>query len=117
MPAERPRPTLSHSRLFTGMPEAHREALLAASAHRSLRKGQVLLRQGEPASAFYLIESGYLKLTQVTADGSEVIVRFVGPGDPVGGVAALGEAPYPVSATAVDACEVRSWPRANLSSL
>jgi CRP-like cAMP-binding protein len=117
MPAERPQPPLSNSRLFTGMPEADRQAILAAALHKSLRKGQVLLRQGEPASAFYLIDRGYLKLTQLTAEGAEVIVRFVGPWDPVGGVAALGEAPYPVTATAVDAVEVRSWPRAQLASL
>lgn len=117
MPAERPQPPLSNSRLFTSMPEADRQAILAAASHRTLRKGQVLLRQGEPASAFYLIERGYLKLTQLTAEGAEVIVRFVGPWDPVGGVAALGEAPYPVTATAVDAVEVRAWPRAQLASL
>jgi CRP/FNR family transcriptional regulator, nitrogen oxide reductase regulator len=117
MPAERPTPTLSNSRLFTGMPEADRQAILGGALHRALRKGQVLLRQGEPASAFYLVERGYLKLTQVTAEGAEVIVRFVGPWDPVGGVAALGEAPYPVTATAVDAVELRSWPRAQLASL
>jgi CRP-like cAMP-binding protein len=46
-----------------------------------------------------------------------VIVRFVGPWDPVGGVAVLGEAPYPVSATACDAVEVRSWPLARLGPL
>ena len=80
---------------------------LAADFNSIVRKGQVLLRQSEPASTFYLIERGYLKLTQVTAEGSEVIIRFVGPWDPVGGVAALGEAPYPVTATAVDVVEVR----------
>ena len=105
------------SRLFQAMAVPDREAILGAGAHRSLRKGQVVLRQGEPASTFFLMERGYLKLTQLTPEGAEVIVRFVGPGDPVAGVAALGEAPYPVTATACDAVDVLAWSRGQLADL
>lgn len=105
------------SRLFLGMPAADSQAVLGAAAHRSLRKAEALMQQGDPAVAFFLIERGYLKLTQVTADGAEVIVRFVGPGDPVAGVAAIGEAPYPVTATACDGVDVLVWPRAALVEL
>ena len=105
------------SRLFQAMPPADSQAVLGAGVHRSLRKGQVLLRQGEPASTFFLMQRGYLKLTQLTPEGAEVIVRFVGPGDPVAGVAALGEAPYPVTATACDAVDVLAWSRGQLADL
>lgn len=105
------------SRLFQAMAVRDREAILGAGGHRSLRKGQVLIRQGEPASTFFLMERGYLKLTQLTPEGAEVIVRFVGPGDPVAGVAALGEAPYPVTATACDAVDVLAWSRSQLADL
>jgi len=105
------------SRLFQAMPPPDSQAVLGAGVHRSLRKGQVLLRQGEPASAFFLMQRGYLKLTQLTPEGAEVIVRFVGPGDPVAGVAALGEAPYPVTATACDAVDVLAWSRGQLADL
>jgi len=105
------------SRLFQAMPPPDSHAVLAAGAHRSLHKGQVLLRQGEPASTFFLMQRGYLKLTQLTPDGAEVIVRFVGPGDPVAGVAALGEAPYPVTAAACDAVDVLAWSRGQLADL
>ena len=105
------------SRLFQGMPHADRVAILAAGSHRNLRPRQVLIRQDDPATAFFLIERGYLKLTQVTAEGAEVIVRFVGPGDPVAGVAALGETVYPVTATACDVVDCLAWPRASLADL
>jgi CRP-like cAMP-binding protein len=99
------------------MAAADIQTILAAGSPRALRKGEVLVRQGEPASAFFLIECGYLKLTQLTPDGAEVIVRFVGPWDPVAGVTALGEAPYPVTGTACDAVRVLAWPRAVLADL
>jgi CRP-like cAMP-binding protein len=116
MPDARPT-SLANSRLFQSMPASDSQVILTAGSRRSLSKGQVLIRQGEPAAAFFLIEQGYLKLTQLTADGAEVIVRFVGPWDPVAGVAALGEAPYPVTAAACDAVELLAWPRALLSEL
>lgn len=108
---------MTESRLFQGMLPPARDAIVGAASRRSLRKGQMLIRQGDPASAFFLMDRGYLKLTQVTADGAEVIVRFVGPWDPVAGVAALGETPYPVTATACDAVEVLAWPRPVLVDL
>ena len=91
---------LSNSRLFQGLPPADRAWILGAGTRRALRKAQVLIRQGDSAASFFLIEAGYLKLTQLTTDGSEVIVRFVGPWDPVAGVTVLGEGVYPVTATA-----------------
>ena len=108
---------LANSRLFHAMTSSDAQAILAAGIGRGLRKGQVLIRQAEPAAAFFLIERGYLKLTQVTAEGSEVIVRFAGPWDPVAGVAALGETPYPVTATACDAVDLVVWPRPVLADL
>jgi CRP-like cAMP-binding protein len=116
MPGSVARPLLS-SRLFAGLPAADREAILAAGTGRTLRKGDVLMRQGEPATSFFLIEHGYVKLTQLTEDGAEVIVRFVGPWDPVAGVAALGERPFPVTGTACDAVALVAWPRQLLTHL
>jgi len=111
------RPALSHSRLFYDMAAGERDAILAAGVHRSLRKGDALIRQGEPAVEFFLIDRGYLKLSQLTRDGNEVIVRFVGPWDPVAGVTAVGEGVYPVTATACDVVDVLAWPRATLIDL
>ena len=113
----RPTAAATSSRLFQAMAAPDREVVLAAAAHRSLRKGQVLIRQGEPASTFFLMQRGYLKLTQLTPEGAEVIVRFVGPSDPVAGVAALGEAPYPVTAAACDEVDVLAWSRGQLADL
>jgi len=103
--------SLSASRLFDSIEPADRALILALGVRRSLRRGQVLLRQGEAATTLYLIGRGYLKLTQLTADGSEVIIRFAGPGEPVGGVAALGEAPYPITGTASEPVDVVGWAR------
>src|SRR5690606_5333883 len=108
---------VSASRLFDTMAPADRDAVLALATARRLAKGQVLARQGEPATTLFLIVSGYIKLTQVTTDGAEIIVRFARPGEPVGGVAALGGTAYPITATATDACDVIGWRRTVLTDI
>lgn len=97
-------------------PEEQREALSRAIARR-LAKGQVLFRQDEPAEALCLVETGRLKLTQVTADGQTVTVRFTGPGELCAAIAVLDGKSYPFSAAAVEPGLVRLWTRPVLREL
>jgi CRP-like cAMP-binding protein len=50
--------------------------------------GQIIMTQGEPGDAFYVIESGQL---DIITDG--VTVRTCGPGEHVGEIALLLDAP------------------------
>lgn len=104
-------PATLNSRLFASLADDQRLAILQASRPRRLARREVLERQGDPARTFYLVAAGYLKLTQVTAGGEEVVVRFVGPGEPYGGVVVLDQDTYPVSAQAVEAATVLGWTR------
>lgn len=106
-----------HSRLFASLADAQRQSILQASRPRRLARREVLERQGDPARTFYLVAAGYLKLTQVTAGGEEVVVRFVGPGEPYGGVVVLDQDTYPVSAQAVEAATVLGWTREVMRAL
>jgi CRP-like cAMP-binding protein len=108
---------ISRSRIFDGLTHDERTACLAEATTRQLRAGQPIARQGEPATDFCLVESGLLKLLQLTVSGQELIVRFVGPGEPFGGVVALEGAAYPVTALAVEATRVRMWSSAALLKL
>jgi len=99
------------SRVFDGLTDGERAAWLDRATIATLERGRTLARQGEPASHLYLLEAGFLKLSQLTPEGAEVIVRFIAPGEPFGGVVALNDAPYPVSAATVQASTLRAWPR------
>ena len=105
------------SRVFDGLTDAERERWISAGTAVSFRRGHTLARQGDPARAFYVLESGFLKLLQLTAEGTELIMRFVVPGEPFGGVVALGNAPYPVTAVAVQPSVVRTWSREVVADL
>src|SRR5262245_46493938 len=72
--------------------------------------GRAFFRQEEPAHLFYVLRRGRVKFTQISAEGHEVILRVIGPGEPFGGVAVFADnATYPVTARAVDAAEAYAW--------
>jgi CRP/FNR family transcriptional regulator, nitrogen oxide reductase regulator len=108
---------LLRSRIFDGLTDAERERWLARATSSTLKRGHVLARQGDAAHHLYLLETGFLKLLQLTAEGTEVIVRFIAPGEPFGGVVALGNAVYPVTAIVVQPATVRSWTREVVTEL
>jgi CRP-like cAMP-binding protein len=105
------------SRMFDGLTDAERRQWIAAAERREIRRGQPLARQGDPARALYLVASGLLKLLQLTPDGRQLIVRFVGACEPFGGVVVLDNATYPVTALAVEGVVVYGWRRDTLIGL
>ncbi|MFP3941458.1 MAG: Crp/Fnr family transcriptional regulator [Thermoanaerobaculia bacterium] len=105
------------SSFLAAVAPADREALAERAAVRELPRRDVLFRQGEPATALYFALEGRIKLTQLTADGQEVIVRYVGPGEVFAGVALLGGTSYPVTAEAAQDSRVLAWPAAEVQEV
>lgn len=77
----------------------------APGSLRRLRHDAVVLRQGEPSGLLFLIRSGLIRLSSVTAEGREVVVALLGAGQVFGESALLGEA-SPVEARAVGDSQV-----------
>jgi len=108
---------VARTRIFSGLsPQAQRE-ILAAAFTKNLAARESLAIEGEPATTFYLVVVGHLKLSKVAPDGREVIARFIGPGDPYAGVVLLNHPAYPVSAVAVEPSRVLGWPRAVINDV
>jgi CRP-like cAMP-binding protein len=76
---------------------------------RRVEREAYFFHQGDPATAFYILIEGQVKLTEVTAEGQQILVRFVGPGEAMGIIAALAKAVYPLSAQVVDDCLALAW--------
>jgi CRP-like cAMP-binding protein len=94
---------------FAGLPPGEVADFMAQAPKRTAGAGRYLFHEGEPANAFYVLLAGQVRLTQLTAEGRQVIVRLVGPGEVFGGVLALGDTVYPVSAQAVGRCDLMAW--------
>lgn len=103
--------------LLNGLSADQQRELLTAGSLRSLQPRDVLGAQGEPAEAVALVQVGHLKLGQVSADGVETLVRFIGPGDCYGAIALSPGKRYPVSAVAVAPSRALVWPRVVIVAL
>ena len=86
---------------FSGLEPEGRARALAAAQWTKLATGQQAFRQDEEAEAFYVLAVGRLKVSQLTPDGQEVIIRYIGPKEMFGCIAVCGGLTYPGTATAV----------------
>jgi CRP-like cAMP-binding protein len=116
MPAPPPSAVASSS-LFLGLPDEAVAEVLRAATVRQLAAGECLFLQGEAVEALFVVESGLLRLSQHTPEGEEVIVRTLGAGEIVAGVALLEKRSYPVSATCETRCRVLAWARPRIHEL
>jgi CRP-like cAMP-binding protein len=67
----------------------------------SYRNGQTIFYQGNPSLAAYCISEGHVKLYKSGRDGSETLLRLLGPGNVMGYRALLSAEHYAASAEAV----------------
>ncbi len=96
--------------LFQRLTEAELARLMVRATSRRVAQGETVFEQGAVASTFYLLLHGRLKVSQVTPDGQQVMVRVVHPGDLFGFARALNRADYPGTARAAVDCVVVGWP-------
>jgi CRP-like cAMP-binding protein len=108
---------LANVPLFTGLELIVLADALAVSRIRRVPAGGFYFRENDPATHLYVLTEGRLKITQLTPEGHQVIHMLLTGGQPFGGVAALGEGTYPVTAEAVENCVALSWDAHTMTGL
>ena len=96
-------------KLFQGLGPSDLEAIVQAAHRRRVQKGSPFFHQGDTATVFYVLTEGQVRLTQLNAEGHNVLIGFVGPGGGFGIVAALANMVYPLSVQAVEDCQALGW--------
>jgi CRP-like cAMP-binding protein len=84
--------------LFGAMPQEVAQSLVGNQAVRVYEKGTLLFQQGEPASSFFVVLDGWVKLFRTAPDGTEVIVGVFCRGESFAEAAMFMGGRYPVSA-------------------
>jgi CRP/FNR family transcriptional regulator, nitrogen oxide reductase regulator len=104
--------------LFRGLDDTAL-SVVAADAHVvRAAAARTFFREGEPAHLFFVVRSGRVKFTQISAEGHEVILRVIGEGEPFGGISAVAEnATYPVTARALEPSEAYAWNGPRITAL
>jgi CRP/FNR family transcriptional regulator len=91
---------------------------LASVAHvKSYDKGATIFGEGDPSDSMYTVVTGRVKVSKMTARGTDIILELFGPGDPVGAVAVYESRAYPASATALEPTTCLLIPRKEFFTL
>lgn len=96
--------------VFQDVSDADLDVFLGHASVRRVPQGEAVFKQGQQADSFFLLLSGRLKVTQVTGDGQQVIVRVVHPGELFGFAVALQRPDYPGTALAAMDSDILAWP-------
>jgi MFS family permease len=86
--------------IFTGVPAARLEATLGRLRAVQVTAGQTIIREGDPADRFYIIENGRFAVTQQAADGSVTELRTMGSDEVFGELGLLSGSPRSATVTA-----------------
>jgi CRP-like cAMP-binding protein len=100
---------LAQTELFRDASPATLRAAQTTAHNRRYVDGETVFYQGDAATSLYVIASGRLRATQATADGQQVIIRYMGPGEIAGYAALAGGDTHPGTVTAVGDCDLARW--------
>lgn len=96
--------------VFSGLGDADVAEVARHALLRRLSPGESAFEQGQVADLFYLLTEGRLKVTQVTPEGKQVVMRLVDPGEFCGMAPALARKDYPAACRAIVASRLIAWP-------
>lgn len=108
----------SESRFLQGLTKPEIKSILGAATLRHYSANAVVLNQGDPADYFLLLSTGCARLFFLTQEGRKVILRWLPPGEILGGAALLSEpSTYLVSTEMVKNSSVFAWRRNTIRDL
>lgn len=105
------------SQLLEALTDDEQRLVLEKSRVRIVPAKETLATEGDPVEFAALIQLGHLKLSRSAPDGTEVIVRYMGPGEPFAAIAVLPGARFPITATAVTPLRLLIWQAADMRTL
>jgi len=94
--------------LFASFPEDQLRLLTPVITRRSLPRSTTVMASGDPTDSLYIVLSGRLKVMMSDAEGKEVILSILGPGEFFGEMGLIDDAPRSASVVSIEACELLS---------
>jgi CRP-like cAMP-binding protein len=100
---------LKTSELFEGLSSSVCEDIVSNAYPRDCLCREVMFFAGDPIKEVLLLTEGQAKLTQVSADGTEIILRLCVPCEVVAPLALVHGRTHRSTAVALQACKLLVW--------
>jgi CRP/FNR family cyclic AMP-dependent transcriptional regulator len=97
---------LERNRLFRGLSAATIQQIASLSVRRLFSEGAIVFSQGDPGDALYGVVTGKVRISASAADGREMFLNIMEPGDTFGEIALLDGNPRTATASATAPSEL-----------
>jgi len=94
--------------LFASFPDEQLRTLVTVVTRRSAPRASVIMAAGDQIDSLYIVISGRLKVMMGDADGKEVILSLIGPGEFFGEMGLIDDSPRSASVVTIEPCELLS---------
>ena len=108
---------LQRSPLFRGLASPALERIATLAIERKFHGGEIVFNQGDPGDALYAVVTGAIRISTGAADGREIFLNIMEPGDSFGEIALLDGGTRTATAVAMVASELVSLRRDHLLAL
>jgi len=103
--------------LFRGVSREQCVEMGTRARDRCAARRASFYRQAEPAAEVCVLRSGRVKLSQLSANGQEVILRLIGPGELFGGLGLPAGGSHSATAEALEESHALCWERRTLEAM
>ncbi len=103
--------------LFASLTPEELRVVAGLAEERVIKAKALLIRQGSAATTLYVVISGQIRVSEITADGHEILHRFIRPGQMIGGMAAVGGLTYPITAHVLRDSRLLAWDTATMQQM
>jgi CRP/FNR family cyclic AMP-dependent transcriptional regulator len=92
--------------LFSELADSELEQVRALARQQRYPARTVIVAQGDESSDLFLVVDGRLRVSSSNANGDEVVLSIMGPGDVFGEMALLDGEPRSATVTTLEACQL-----------
>ena len=109
--------SVQHFAAFADIPLADCIGIVSTAQERQFARRQTIFFEGDPVRQVMLLVSGCVKVTQLGANGNEVILRLNGAGDVLGGVGMCADCDHCSTARTVQPSTALVWESAQFEAV
>jgi CRP-like cAMP-binding protein len=107
-------------REFSSLKALNKEELISLSECKTtytIKKGEPIFEEGEVVNGIYCVKDGVCKLSKLSANGKDQIVKLVKPGELLGQRSMISEEPANLSAIALEDMKICFIPKSEVLGL
>lgn len=97
---------LKKTPIFSGLSDEELDGVVPYVVRRQLKRNTVIFHENDPATAFYLVKAGRVKIYKVGPDNREQVLSILSEGQIFGDVPAFDGGPYPATAETMTDSEI-----------